>query len=64
MMQYLVRIRDKNQHDFLKEYGFIVHVAKLTGMVVLETGRNVEAQLKDHPQVISVRLSDTFQIAR
>ncbi|RNB79038.1 hypothetical protein [Brevibacillus panacihumi] len=64
MMQFLVQVRDKNRLEFLKQYGYIVHIAKLTGLVVLEADEKIECQLKNHPDVINIRMADTFQIAR
>lgn len=64
MRQYLVQIRDKNNYAFLADFGYIIHVTKLKGIVVLEADEHMVQQIECHPEVVSIRPSDTFAIAK
>lgn len=64
MLQYLIRVRDHNNTDFLREYGYIQHVAKLSGLVVLEGEAGLEHRLGNHSEILSIRLSDKFSTAK
>lgn len=61
--QYLIHVRDKNQIDFLNDYGSIIHVTKLTGMVVFEGDEHLVKKLEGHPGVSKISKSDKFTLA-
>lgn len=61
--QFLVRVEDRNNIDFLKNYGSIVHVAKLRSIVVFETSELNAERLSGHPLIIDLKPSNKYQLA-
>lgn len=63
MTQYLVRVRDKNKTSFLDKFGSVVHISKLSSLVILESRTHLIMNLKKHPNVMVVRKTNTFDFA-
>ena len=61
--QFIVQVQDRTNTDFLKEYGTILHITKLTGVVVFEGDDAAYAALKNHEGVANIRLSDKLTLA-
>lgn len=63
IQQYFVQIRNRNNTNFLTSYGNIIHIAKLTGLIIFETTEESAIQLSKHPEVISIEISGNFSLA-
>lgn len=63
IQQYLIQVRDKKKILFLEEYGSIVHVAKLSNVVVFECEEQIVRKLKVHQDVITIKKSDNLSLA-
>ncbi|OAI84169.1 hypothetical protein AYO36_13480 [Exiguobacterium sp. KKBO11] len=61
--QYLIQVRDKNNLTYLNEFGSIVYIARLKGLVIFETSQNRADELSKHPQILSIKLSREFKLA-
>lgn len=61
--QFLVRVEDKNNIEFLEKFGSIVHVAKLRSVVVFETTELNAEKLSKHPLIIDLKPSNKYQLA-
>lgn len=63
MKQYLIHLRDKQQTNFLREYGYIVHISRLSNIVVFEGESGCKKKLETHPNVYKVEEDRTFSLA-
>lgn len=63
MKRYLIQLRDRDQTDFLDKCGYIVHVSRLSNIVVFEADEKCEKVLGNHPNVYKIEKDDTFELA-
>jgi uncharacterized protein YlbG (UPF0298 family) len=64
-VQLIIEVYDKNQTDFLKDYGEIIHVTKLRNLVVLgvEVDFNLLNEIEENPNVVSVRKANIYHLS-
>ncbi|PEY59636.1 hypothetical protein COJ37_28675 [Bacillus cereus] len=61
--QYLIQVQDRNNVEFLSEYGDIIHVAKLKSLVIFEANEGAVLELSQHPLILDIRVSDKCSLA-
>lgn len=63
-VQHLISVKDGNDIEFLKEYGQIIHVAKLRNLVIIEIepGKGILEKILAHPNVFSGREARTLHL--
>ncbi len=63
MVQYLVRVQDKYNIDFLEQYGSIVHVSRFSPVIILNGKVGLIEKLGEHPNVITIIQADKLELA-